>query len=316
MEAPLRHKTPGADRRPGPRSARAASRGGAAEGGRVVSRSRPSQKAVGTASHDSASATDANSGVRLQKYLADAGVASRRACETIIRSGRVRVNGALVREMGSRVRPGLDEVSLDGRRLNPLSRVYVALHKPPGYLCSRQDPDGRPLVSSLLPDKLRHLFPVGRLDFESEGLLLLTNDGEFCLRLTHPRYGVRKRYWVTLHGGIRQDHLRELERGVFVDGERLRAQRARVLRSGGSGVVVEVDLVEGRNRELRRMFKTLNYIVTRLKRVQIGSVRLDHLPLAGWRLLTSREVRELMGVAGAGREIGNSPVKRSAEDAR
>lgn len=233
--------------------------------------------------------------MRLQKLLADAGVASRRASEAIILAGRVQVNGQTVRKLGVSVDSKTDRVTLDGRPIQSREKAYLMLHKPVGYLCSRSDPGGRPLVGDLLPPMWRHLFTVGRLDFESEGLLLLTNDGEFSLRLTHPRYGVRKGYVVTLDRPLTPEQFEQLTRGVYVEGERLGAERVRPLPSAHNPRVLEIELVEGRYRELRRMFTTLGCTVQRLKRVRVGSLKLDRLPVGKWRRLAPAEVRALSG---------------------
>ena len=232
--------------------------------------------------------------MRLQKFLAEAGVASRRAGEQFIRDGRVAVNGAVVCELGTRVFPARDRVTVDGRAVKSQQKLYVALHKPRGYVCSRADEEGRPIVGELLPDEWRHLYPVGRLDFNSEGLLLLTNDGEFSLRLTHPRHGIRKKYLVTLSGRVTPEILAQLTRGIFSDGERLRAQTAKLLGTDGGKSQVELELADGKNREVRRMFETLGLFVKRLVRTQIGRLKLGTLKLAEWRTLTDSEIKSLL----------------------
>jgi len=236
--------------------------------------------------------------VRLQKFLADAGVASRRAGEQIIVEGRVTVNGGIVRELGSKVDPEQDRVLVDGRPIKARRKLYVALNKPRGYICSRTDPEGRPLVSDLLPREWASLQTVGRLDYNSEGLIFLTNDGDFALHLTHPRYGVRKKYLVTVEGRVEPRMLASMIQGVYHDGEKLRAERAHIIRGGSKISVVELELSEGKNREVRRLFETQRLTVTRLERVQIGRIRLAELPQGKWRVLSEVEVRSLMGPAG------------------
>ena len=221
-------------------------------------------------------------------------MASRRASEQIILAGRVAVNGDVVRELGTKVEPGRDSVTLDGRPLRAKRKLYLALHKPRGYVCSRKDDRNRPMIGELLPKEWGALHTVGRLDFNSEGLIFLTNDGEFSLRLTHPRYGVRKLYRVTVAGPVSEATLIALTRGVFNDGERLKAERATLLSSGSSNSVVEVELAEGKNRELRRMFESLNLTVKRLVRVQIGRVKLGELRAGRWRTLTEPEIKSLL----------------------
>jgi 23S rRNA pseudouridine2605 synthase len=232
--------------------------------------------------------------VRLQKFLADCGVASRRASEELIRAGRVAVNGATVRELGSKVDPAHDRVAVDDSPVRAQRQHYVALHKPRGYLCTRADPLRRQTVGDLLPKEWQALHPVGRLDLDSEGLLFLTNDGAFTLRLTHPRYGVRKVYRVNLEGRVEPGQLAALTRGVLHDGERLTARRATVLSANNTASQVEIELAEGRNREVRRMMEVLGLVVTRLKRVSIGPVKLGELPVGKWRTLTPTEVKSLM----------------------
>lgn len=235
--------------------------------------------------------------VRLQKWLADAGVASRRASEAIILEGRVEVNGLVVRELGARVDPAVARVTVDGRPVQPRPKRYVALHKPPGYLSTRADPEDRLTVFSLLPAEWRHLYPVGRLDRDSEGLMLLTNDGEFCLRLTHPRYGVLKKYLVQVAGRVPRDLPAQLLRGVRDAGQLLQAHRARVLEAHQRHSLLEIELNEGKNREIRRLLGRLGWTIERLARVQIGPLKLGELPPGKWRMLTPAEIRSLLARA-------------------
>ncbi len=228
--------------------------------------------------------------VRLQKFLADAGIASRRAAEQVILEGRVSVNGQVVRVLGSKVDAGHDRVSVDGKPVREKRKLYIALHKPIGCVCSRDDEMGRPTVYELLPREWRSTFTVGRLDFNSEGLIFLTNDGEFALRLTHPRYGVRKKYLATVEGPLVQELLDKLVRGVFNKGEKLKADSARQV----SRSVVELELSEGKNREVRRMFESLGLTVRRLQRIQIGKIKLGELKPGRWRALTETEIKTLL----------------------
>ncbi len=233
--------------------------------------------------------------VRLQKFLADAGIASRRASEQIIAQGRVSVNGQQVAGQGLKVDPLHDEISVDGKSVRAKRKTYIALHKPRGLVCSRNDEPGRPTIFDLLPKEWRHLHSVGRLDFNSEGLIFLTNDGELSLHLTHPRYGVRKKYIVTVDGRVDRELLRTLERGVFSQGEKLKAEKTRLISGSKSQSVVELELAEGKNREVRRMFEILGRTVKRLQRVQIGKIRLGELKLGKWRSLTESEIKSLLG---------------------
>jgi pseudouridine synthase len=232
--------------------------------------------------------------VRLQKFLAEAGVASRRAAEQIILSGRVGVDGRTVKELGTKVDPLHQEVTLDGKPLKARRKIYVALHKPRGLVCSRQDELGRPRIYELLPKEWGHLHSVGRLDFNSEGLILLTNDGEFSLRVTHPRYGVTKKYVATVEGRVEPEMLRRFTHGVWYQGEKFQAQKARLI-SGTSGQsVVELELAEGKYREVRRLFESQGRTVTRLQRIQVGRIKLGELPPGRWRTLTDSEIKSLL----------------------
>jgi len=233
--------------------------------------------------------------VRLQKFLADAGVASRRASEQLILAGRVAVNGETVRELGSKVEPGHDLVSLDGQPLRAKRKIYVALNKPRGLVCSRNDDLERPTIYDLLPKEWGHLHSVGRLDYNSEGLIFLTNDGEFSLRLTHPRYGVRKKYRATVEGRVDGERLRQLTRGLWHQGETLKAEKARLISASHSQSVVELELAEGKYREVRRLFEAQGLTVKRLERFQIGKIKLGELRAGKWRTLTEPEIKSLLG---------------------
>jgi len=232
--------------------------------------------------------------VRLQKFLAEGGVASRRASEELILAGAVAVNGKIVKVLGTKVDPARDRVTVDGTLVKTKRKLYVALNKPRGYFCSRRDPANRRAVGDLLPKEWSDLYPVGRLDYDSEGLLFLTNDGEFCLRLTHPRYGVRKKYLATVEGRVRPQMLAQLVRGVVHEEEKLRADKTRLLSANHSHSVVEVELTEGKYREVRRLFETQGMTVTHLRRTQIGRIKLGDLPVGKWRTLTGPEIRTLL----------------------
>jgi 23S rRNA pseudouridine2605 synthase len=243
--------------------------------------------------------------VRLHKLLAEAGVASRRAAERLIAAGRVKVNGLPVVEAGAHADPDQDTIEVDGR---PLPRAepkrYVLLHKPRGYLTTREDPRGRPRVFDLVPDSGVRLHSVGRLDFDAEGLLLLTNDGALTFHLTHPSHGVRRVYHVLVEGGLEPDTLRALERGVVLEDGPARVDRARRLRDGGSGLHwIELVLSEGRYREVKRLCRAVSLAVLRLRRVAFGPLDLGELPLGQWRELTRSEVERLArpGPGSAGR---------------
>jgi 23S rRNA pseudouridine2605 synthase len=232
--------------------------------------------------------------VRLQKFLAEAGVASRRAAEKLITDGHITVDGQVVRTLGTKIEPAQVEVAVDGKVVRTRRKVYVALHKPRGFLCTRSDPEERRTVLDLLPREWNNLFPVGRLDQDSEGLLFLTNDGSFSLQLTHPRYGVRKKYLAVVEGRIDESQLRRFTQGVEDAGELLKAERAILLASNNSHSSVELELAQGRNREVRRLFAALGHEVVQLRRTQIGPIRLGELPVGKWRILNPTEIKSLL----------------------
>jgi 23S rRNA pseudouridine2605 synthase len=231
---------------------------------------------------------------RLQKYLAEAGVASRRASEQIILAGRVAVNGQIVRVLGTKVQPGKDEIAVDGQPVKPKRKLYVALHKPPGYICSSNDPEKRRTIAELLPKEWEKLHSVGRLDKESEGLLFLSNDGDFSLKLTHPRYGLRKKYLVSVLGRFEPEMAAKFLAGIEDAGEILKVARVRILSANNSRSVAELELAEGKNREIRRLFAAVDLRIERLQRISIGPIKLGELPVGKWRILTETEIKSLL----------------------
>src|SRR5512133_239363 len=232
--------------------------------------------------------------VRLQKYLADAGVASRRAGEQMMLAGRVAVNGVPATELGAKVDPMHDEVTVDGQPVRAKRKIYLALNKPPGLVCSRKDELGRPTIYELLPKEWGHLHSVGRLDYNSEGLLFLTNDGQFSLRVTHPRYGIRKTYIATVEGKVEGAMLRLFTEGLWYQGEKFKAEKARIISASQSHSVVELQLAEGKYREVRRLFESQQRTVKRLVRMQIGKINLGQLRPGRWRTLTEPEIKSLL----------------------
>lgn len=241
--------------------------------------------------------------VRLQKLLSMAGVASRRAAERLIVEGRVEVNGTVVAELGSKADPARDEIRVDGRRLRFDTRLrYILLNKPRGYVTTRRDPEGRPTVLDLLGDVPEYIYPVGRLDYDSEGLLLLTSDGDLAARLTHPRHAVERVYEAIVHGVPDDTALDRLRRGIVLDGVRTQpadVEPGPVVNKGGQQTTrLRITLREGRNRQVRRMCSQVGHPVRRLTRVRMGSLRLDDVPPGRWRDLTPREVSTLKRQAG------------------
>lgn len=229
---------------------------------------------------------------RLQKILAEAGIASRRGSERLIQAGQVRVNGVVVTRLGSLADPDRDRIEVSGRLLPPPQpKRYVLLHKPAGYVTSRVDSRGRPLVFDLLPEDLRDLAPVGRLDFLTEGLLLMTNDGELAYHLTHPRYQVPRVYEVGVKTEISSDTLVRIRQGVLLEDGVARPKE--VVRLRRPGHWLRLTLTEGRYREVRRLCQAVGHTVLRLRRVQYGPLRLQGLHEGRWRSLTPREVRLL-----------------------
>ncbi|MDQ2799137.1 MAG: rRNA pseudouridine synthase, partial [Armatimonadota bacterium] len=236
-----------------------------------------------------------------QKALAAAGIASRRTCEEWITQGKVRVNGQIVTELGTKVDLETDQVMFNGRRVRPpLKRYYIALNKPRGVVSSRSDPHAGRLVTDLVDIGGKPMLrPVGRLDADSEGLIFLTDDGDFLYKLTHPRYHVPKTYRVQMQGVPTAEKLERLRKGIMLDDGLTRpAENVRLLRGkenvGGTGAAeVELTIYEGRNRQVRRMFAAVGHTVTRLTRVRIGSVRLTGLPPGAWRHLTAAEIAAL-----------------------
>jgi 23S rRNA pseudouridine2605 synthase len=238
--------------------------------------------------------SDLGTGIRLQKVLAGAGIGSRRASEELIAAGRVAVNGVTVREMGMRVDPATAVIHVDGARINVRDDLaYLALNKPRGVLSAMSDTRGRPTVGDLVADRSERLFHVGRLDADSEGLLLLTNDGELAHRLMHPAFGVAKTYLATVAGPVARSVGRRLRDGVTLDDGPARADSFRIVQTQGNRAIVEVVLHEGRNHIVRRMLAEVGHPVQRLVRTAIGPVRLGGLRAGALRDLTRAELSEL-----------------------
>ncbi|MEE8520099.1 MAG: pseudouridine synthase [Gemmatimonadota bacterium] len=251
--------------------------------------------------------------MRLQRYLAHAGVASRRECERLIIEGRVSIDGSVVTELGSRVVPGEHVVRVDGRRVKLQPTRWIAMYKPVGYLSARVDDRGRPTVYSLLPKQLRHLFHVGRLDRLSEGLLLFTNDGEAANRLLHPRYGLARRYRLEVEGDFGKTEARRLQRGVRLEDGVARAEDVRVAagtqpKRSGPAVprIVHLTMREGRKREVRRMMDALGVRVKRLVRTAFGPIELAGIASGEWRDLSEEEIEAVKAAISSGEPGGST----------
>lgn len=229
---------------------------------------------------------------RIQKILSARGVASRRKAEEMLSAGRVQVNGS-VAALGDRADPEVDEILIDGSPLpSQQERVYILLHKPRGYVTTLSDERGRKTVADLVADCGMRVYPVGRLDYDSEGLLLMTNDGEFANELMHPRHEVNKTYevWVT---GNHPEAKSQLERPIELDGYRIKKPFVQLVSNQGNRAIYRVTIHEGRNRQVRRMCQAAGLTVTRLKRISEGELQLGDLPLGKWRYLTKDEIAKL-----------------------
>jgi len=244
--------------------------------------------------------------MRIHKFLSEAGVASRRAAEEMILEGRVSVNGACVTEVPCFVDPDTDRIVADGRRVRKpqVSGIYFLLNKPRGVVCTQSDPQGRPRAADLVPEVPGvRVYCVGRLDVDSTGVLLLTNDGEMTQYLTHPRYGAPKTYVVEIDGMLTGEQIDRLKHGVHLDGRRTGGAAVRVLRKGLHRSLLEVTLTEGRNREIRRVLLKFGVKVKRLKRVAIGPVTDRGLKIGHFRALRPAEIRKL-------KRCGNAPHRK------
>lgn len=232
--------------------------------------------------------------VRLQKFMADCGVASRRKSEEIIEAGKVKVNGH-VAHIGDKVNPKKDLVTVRGRKINSVNRnYYIMLHKPRGYVTTVSDELGRKTVMDLVSDIKVRIYPVGRLDKDSEGLLLLTNDGAFANALSHPGHNFAKVYRVTVRPSVDDEILYKLRNGIEIDGRKTAPCDVNVITEEQGRVVLEFILREGRNRQIRKMCEAVNLQVARLKRISVGSLKLGMLPQGKWRELTDNEVKKLL----------------------
>lgn len=234
--------------------------------------------------------------IRLQKHLADCGVASRRKSEELIDMGKVKVNGH-VATIGTKVDPKRDKITVRGKTIvSNNTKMYIMLHKPRGFVTTMSDEKGRKCVTDLVKDAPVRLFPVGRLDMNSEGLLIMTNDGEFANKLTHPSYHVNKTYRVTVKGEVVDEKIIELKEGIMLDGEKTLPCDCFVAERKPDRTVLIFIIQEGRNRQIRRMCEAVKLEVMRLKRTEIAGVKLGMLPRGSWRPLNEKEMRRLTSI--------------------
>lgn len=240
--------------------------------------------------------------IRLQKHLSECGIASRRKAEELIAAGKVKINGHIA-EIGSKVDPKRDKVTVRGRAVVPVNeKVYIMLNKPRGFVTTMSDELGRKTVSDLVADAGNRIFPVGRLDRDSEGLLIMTNDGDFANKLTHPSSHVNKTYRVTVKGAAEEEQLLKMKEGILLDGRKTLPCDCFVAERKPDRTVLIFVLNEGRNRQIRRMCEAVGLEVLRLKRTEIAGVKLGMLPQGKWRLLNEREMRRLTNITQKGRE--------------
>ena len=252
---------------------------------------------------------------RLQKILSQAGIASRRASEQYMRDGRVSVNGTTVFELGTKADPAKDDIRVDGRRVKiPERHRYILLNKPTGYVTTRSDPQRRPTVIDLLADVREYVYPVGRLDFDSEGLLILTNDGDLAARLTHPSHGIARVYEARVLGVPDAHDLARLAKGIMIDGRRTQPAVVTVLSSRENAAILEITVREGRNRQVRNMCDAIGHPVSTLRRVAIGPIRDSRLRPGRWRELQPAEVGRLQSASSQTVNLKLKSTKKPIKD--
>jgi 23S rRNA pseudouridine2605 synthase len=251
-------------------------------------------------------------GERLQKVLALAGIASRRECEELIQEGRVEVDHHVVTQLGTRVNPQQQEIRVDGEVLSRQKLVYFAVNKPVGVVSTSRDPAGRPRVIDLMPPNMPRVFCVGRLDIFSEGLILITNDGELANGLTHPRHGVEKIYQVQVAGQVEREVLAQLHRGMHLAEGFAQVKHVRIKSRRKRSTILEMVLDEGRNREVRRLLARVGHKVQQLKRIAVGPVRLGDMPPGAVRLLSQKEIHQLERAVADGSRKPASEARQSS----
>jgi len=232
--------------------------------------------------------------IRLNKFLSQAGIASRREADRLITEGRIKINSQVIQELGYKIDDQKDRIEIDGREVRQeQTPIYLMLNKPKGYLATLKDTFGRPTVMNLLSNLKKRVFPVGRLDYDSEGLLLFTNDGELTYRLTHPRYNIKKTYLVKVKGKPDSAKLTKLKKGVFLDGKKTAPAKVTLLESNPRRSLLRVEIHEGRKREVRRMFEFIGYRVFKLVRVDFAGLKIGKLKSGTWRFLRQQEIKKL-----------------------
>lgn len=234
--------------------------------------------------------------IRLQRYLAQCGLGARRECEAIVTSGRVTIDGQRVTELGTKVDPKRQDIRLDGERLKPQQRQTFVFNKPSGVLCTAKDPQGRPRVIDFFPTAGPRLFTVGRLDENSTGLIIVTNDGDLAQKLAHPKYRIYRTYHIHVKGIPGRDALTAVKQGLWFEEGKFRVQSAKILKRQGKSSIMEVVLREGQNREVRRLFDRVGHKVMKLKRIAFGPVQLGRLALGKYRPMTKEELASLRGI--------------------
>ncbi len=249
---------------------------------------------------------------RINRILAEAGLASRRKADELISSGRVMLNGRILMEPGAKAEWGKDSIMLDGREIpGPEEKIYLMLNKPFGYVCTLSDPRGRPIVIDLLKDVPQRVYPVGRLDFDSMGLLLLTNDGDFSFRLTHPRFHIPRTYKVTVSGTVTEKDINAIKAGLELEDGFISASGAAIIGRQGEKSIVRITIAQGRNRIIRRMMEALGHSVVHLVRIGFGSLELGDLKVGRYRGLEPGEIKELMEMTSrfGGKQVKGTRLK-------
>jgi pseudouridine synthase len=235
-----------------------------------------------------------NTEIRLQKFLSQCGIASRRQAEDLIKAGRIQVNGRTVTDMGIKIDPNQHEVRFDGAPITlPKELIYILLNKPKGYVTTLSDPQGRPIVTSLVKDIPERLFPVGRLDLDTEGALILTNDGEFAQRIQHPSHEITKTYEAQIAGHPSQNQLRQLAEGILIDDKITARARITIMKRKRHTTLVQITIHEGRKRQVKRMFEAIAHPVVQLKRIAYGRLKLNNLESGKYRRLTSGDLEKI-----------------------